>query len=202
MKEYVYKATKISAIEFDIELEVNWPTDSGSKAITLSDDEDVEVMFSAVKKSIELYVGKVAKENLQEHVQSPIVSTGLGHFTEMLETDNPSASLGSPTYSNPYVHAEGHGHPPINYGFMHYMMSQPTPEQYFPYYTTYDASKVLNLTLEFIFKLQLLILSSNTFSFQQQMHLQNVCAGQQNFHLPQPLYPTPSEMYDISQRFV
>jgi len=58
LKESVYKTTKINPNEFDIELAVNWPTDSGSKAIQLLDDEDVEVMFSAVTKSIELYVSK------------------------------------------------------------------------------------------------------------------------------------------------
>jgi len=91
-------------------------------------------MFSVITKSIELYVGKISKENLQDHLASPVVSTGMGYFTQMLENENPSASLVSPSYSNPYLTAGSHG-PPMYYGFMPTMMSQPPLQQYFPYYT-------------------------------------------------------------------
>jgi len=129
-KESVYKTTKINTNEFDIELAVNWSTDSGLKAKQLLYDEDVEVMFSAVTKSIELYVGKVSKENLQDlwHLLSYVISIGIGYFTQMFVIGNSSASLVSPSYSNPYLNVGSHGPPPMYYGFMPTMMSQPPPE--------------------------------------------------------------------------
>ena len=58
LKESVYKATKIKQEEYEIEIVCNWPTDSDSKAIKIVDDDDVELMFAASIKSIELFVEK------------------------------------------------------------------------------------------------------------------------------------------------
>ena len=80
LNESVYKATKINGHEFDIDLVCNWPTDSGSKAIKLSDDDDVEIMFSAVQKTIELYVGKTRIEGY-EH-SPPVVSAGMKNLLQ------------------------------------------------------------------------------------------------------------------------
>jgi len=58
LKEAVFKAMKIKADEFDIDLVCNWPTDFGSKVIKFFDNDDVELMFSTVSIYIELFVGK------------------------------------------------------------------------------------------------------------------------------------------------
>ena len=93
----------------------------------LVDDESVEIMFSAVTKSIELFVGKITKERVEEHLSSPVVSTGIGYFTDMLETVNPSVGLVSPSYSNPYLNVGS---------YEQASMSMQHPTQYsFPYDT-------------------------------------------------------------------
>ena len=106
LKDTVFQATRINPLEYDIELSVNWPTESGSRAVTLSDDEDVQVLFSTFKKSFELFVGKTAKEIVEDVVEEiitpPIVSSGFGCFTEMLQTHDPSLIFSSPLYTNPY----------------------------------------------------------------------------------------------------
>jgi len=135
LKESVYKTTRINREEFEIELVVNWPTDSGSKAIALTDDDDVEVMFSAVSKSIELYVGKVARPRIEHQLPSPVVSSGVGYYTEMLNTAAPMDGYVSPSFSNPYVNTGSYYIPPMQYGFEPYTNSQPPTQQSCSYFT-------------------------------------------------------------------
>lgn len=59
LKELVFKDTKVKFEEFNINLVYNWSNDFGSKAIKIVDNDKVELMFCAVSKSLELYVGKL-----------------------------------------------------------------------------------------------------------------------------------------------
>ena len=92
LKASVYKATKIQSEFFDIDLVCNWPTDSGSKAIKIVDDDDVELMFSAVSKSIELFVVKTKKAGAETVVPEPLAPS-LPHC--------PSQPIPTPSCSNP-----------------------------------------------------------------------------------------------------
>ena len=135
MKEAVYKATKIKSHEYDIDLVCNWPTDSGSKAIKIVDDDDVELMFSAVTKSIELYVGKTRRLVVEEPIQTHGATYGVDDYSRMLGNMSTSHGIASPSFSNPPSNVGQYGQQPLWYAYPPFMNSQSTVQLSYPYPT-------------------------------------------------------------------
>ena len=82
LKETVYRVTKINSQEYDVKLVSKWVTDSGSSAIDVNDDEDVDALFSVTMKVIELFV---IKEELR-HFEDANTTNLNQHSTQILGT--------------------------------------------------------------------------------------------------------------------
>ena len=97
LKESVYKTTKIKQEEYEIEIVCNWPTDSGSKAIKIVDDDDVELMFAASTKSIELFVRKKRRSVAEEPRPAPVTNFGVEEYSRMVGNMSIGQGIPSPT---------------------------------------------------------------------------------------------------------
>lgn len=83
----------------------NWPMNSGSKAIKIADDDDVELMLSATSKSIELFVGKSRWLQEEEPVREQVVNSVTEDYCRMIETVCINHGTAFPSFSNPHMTA-------------------------------------------------------------------------------------------------
>ena len=101
LKETVYRVTKIDSQKYDVRLVSKWVMESGSSAIDVNDDEDVDAMFSVNMKVIELFV---VKEELRHYEEAANTNVNQ-HSTQIIGTipscahqSNPSTIF--PTFVN------------------------------------------------------------------------------------------------------